>query len=84
MKSMTEAEAASDFPAVLDEVERGETVLVTREGTPVARLVPEEKTIAARIAEVFEKYPADPEFADHLEEVMHDLRSQPDREQEQG
>lgn len=33
-------EAKTHLPRLLDEVERGKTVLITRHGRPVARLVP--------------------------------------------
>lgn len=35
--------ARTHFHSILDEVERGETLSITRNGKPVARLVPEPK-----------------------------------------
>lgn len=35
------SEAKTHLPRLLDEVERGETIIITRHGRPVARIVPE-------------------------------------------
>ncbi len=40
MKQIGVYEAKTHLPRLLDEVERGETVTITRHGRPVARLVP--------------------------------------------
>lgn len=40
MKSASVSEAKNGLSALLDEVRRGETVLITHHGTPVARLEP--------------------------------------------
>jgi prevent-host-death family protein len=34
-------EAKTHFARLLDEVERGETIIITRHGRPIARIVPE-------------------------------------------
>lgn len=75
MRSITSAEASRDFDALLEEVENGEVVLVTRDGRPVARVVPEQVSVADRLAEVMEKYPADPEFGDDLERIVRENRA---------
>ncbi len=41
MREVGSYEAKTHFPALLRAVEAGETVIITRNGTPVARLVPE-------------------------------------------
>lgn len=41
MKSATVADAKSHLSALLNDVEAGEDVVITRRGKPVARLVPE-------------------------------------------
>ncbi|HET9142852.1 type II toxin-antitoxin system prevent-host-death family antitoxin, partial [Actinophytocola sp.] len=74
MRSMTTTEAAQNFDAVLDEVEHGEVVLVTKDGRPVARIVPERLSVADRLAEVMERYPADPDFGADLERVIRENR----------
>ncbi len=54
MKQVGVYEAKTQLPRLLDSVERGETITITRHGKPVARLVPMgaprrsvEETIAA-------------------------------------
>lgn len=41
MRTIQASEAETHFLQVLDEVERGESVIVTRHGKPVARITPE-------------------------------------------
>ena len=41
MREIQASEAASHLPQLLDDVERGETLIITRYGRPVARIVPE-------------------------------------------
>jgi prevent-host-death family protein len=45
------SEAKAKFAELLDEVERGRIVRITRHGRPVARLVPEPETREAEVAE---------------------------------
>ena len=35
------SDAKTHLPRLLDEVERGETIIITRHGRPIARIVPE-------------------------------------------
>ncbi len=41
MREIQASEAKTHLPQLLDEVERGETVVITRHGRPIAQLVPE-------------------------------------------
>jgi prevent-host-death family protein len=41
MRDIQASEAKTHLPQILDEVERGETFVITRHGRPVARIVPE-------------------------------------------
>jgi prevent-host-death family protein len=41
MREVQASDAKTHLPALLDEVERGETLVITRHGKPIARLVPE-------------------------------------------
>lgn len=41
MRSLSLADAKSHLSAVMDQVEAGEEVVITRRGRPVARIVPE-------------------------------------------
>lgn len=49
MRDIQASEAKTHLPQILDEVERGETVRITRHGRPIARIVPE---ISRRQAEI--------------------------------
>ncbi len=50
MRSIQAAEAKAHLSSLLDEVERGETIVITRHGKPIARIVPEADSRQARIA----------------------------------
>lgn len=41
MREIQASDAKTHLPQLLDEVERGETIVITRHGRPIARLVPE-------------------------------------------
>jgi prevent-host-death family protein len=41
LREIQASEAKTHLPQILDDVERGETVIITRHGRPIARLVPE-------------------------------------------
>ena len=41
MRSIQASEAKTHLPRLLDEAERGETLVITRHSRPIARLVPE-------------------------------------------
>ena len=41
MRVIRASEAKAHLPSLLDAVERGETVIITRHGKPIARIVPE-------------------------------------------
>jgi prevent-host-death family protein len=41
MREIQASEAKAHLPSLLDEVERGETLIITRHGKPIARIVPE-------------------------------------------
>jgi prevent-host-death family protein len=43
MREVQASDAKVHLPQLLDDVERGETVVITRHGRPIARLVPEGK-----------------------------------------
>jgi prevent-host-death family protein len=72
---MTATQASRNFAALLDAVEHGDTVLVTRDGVPVGRFVPERITVAEQLAGVMRNKPADSGFGDHLADTVRDLRS---------
>lgn len=41
MREIQASDAKTHLPQLLHEVERGETIIITRHGRPIARLVPE-------------------------------------------
>ncbi len=41
MREIQASEAKTHLPRLLDEVERGETLVITRHGKPIARIIPE-------------------------------------------
>ncbi len=41
MREIQASDAKARLPSLLDEVERGETLIITRHGKPIARIVPE-------------------------------------------
>ena len=49
MRSIQAAEAKAHLSSLLDEVERGETIVITRHGKPIARLVPDAEDRQAKI-----------------------------------
>jgi prevent-host-death family protein len=54
MRSIQSAEAKARFSSLLDDVERGETIVITRHGKPIARIVPEIDDVRARRHEAIE------------------------------
>ena len=75
MITVTATHAARNFASLLDAVEHGETVVVTRDGVPVGRLAPERRSAADRLKAVLREHPADGGFADDLAAVHAELRS---------
>ena len=59
MREVEASDAETHLPQLLDEVERGETVVITRHGRPIARLVPEAERRRAGIAEAVESIKRD-------------------------
>lgn len=54
MREIQASEAKTHLPSILDDVERGETVVITRHGRPIARLVPETSRRQTEIDEAVE------------------------------
>jgi prevent-host-death family protein len=73
--TVTATQAARNFASLLDEIEHGETVVITRDGVPVGRLTPERRTSADRLKAALLDHPADADFADDLVTAHSDLRS---------
>ncbi|MGH3191018.1 MAG: type II toxin-antitoxin system Phd/YefM family antitoxin [Streptosporangiaceae bacterium] len=75
MITITATQAARNFANLLDAVEHGEVVVITRDGVPVGRFSPERRTSADRLKAALREHPADEAFADELEGAAADLRS---------
>ncbi len=55
MRSVGAYEAKTHLPALLDEVEQGETITITRHGAPVAKLIPVEVTSRERVRKAIDE-----------------------------
>lgn len=53
MREIQASEAKTHLPSLLDAVERGETLIITRHGKPIARIVPEQDQRRAQVERVF-------------------------------
>ncbi|MDQ2708087.1 MAG: type II toxin-antitoxin system Phd/YefM family antitoxin [Actinomycetota bacterium] len=60
MREMTATEVARNFSAVLDSVENGDTVVITRGGQRLATLVPTPRANGAALIEVLRRWRDDP------------------------
>lgn len=49
MREIQSSEAKAHLPQLLDDVERGETIVITRHGRPIAQIVPEARLRQAEI-----------------------------------
>jgi prevent-host-death family protein len=58
MREVQAANAKTHLPQLLDAVERGETIIITRHGRPVARLIPDTGNRAARTARAIDRIKA--------------------------
>lgn len=54
MREIQASEAKIHLPQLLDDVERGETIVITRHGRAIARLVPEAERRQAEIDQAIE------------------------------
>jgi prevent-host-death family protein len=58
MREVQSSDAKARLPQLLDEVERGETIIITRHGRPIARIVPEVGNQAADTRKVMDRIAA--------------------------
>jgi prevent-host-death family protein len=75
MKTMTATQAARNFAGLLDAVEHGEAVVITRDGVAVGRFVPERRTTAERLKAALRDHAPDPAFADDVDAARAEMRS---------
>lgn len=55
MREVQASDAKTHLPKLLTDVERGETIVITRHGRPIARLAPVDEDRASRIARLKSK-----------------------------
>lgn len=55
MQTIQASEAKTHFLRILDDVERGETIVVTRHGKPVARISPQVETDRERVKQAMQE-----------------------------
>jgi prevent-host-death family protein len=55
MRHIQASEAKTHLSSLLDDVERGETLVITRHGKPIARLVPDEAGQKADVEQAIAK-----------------------------
>lgn len=58
MREVQSSEAKTHLPRLLDAVERGETIVITRHGRPIARIVPEREVRQAETRKAMERIDA--------------------------
>lgn len=77
MKTLTATEASRSFSHVLDEVEHGETIIVTRAGQRVAEIRPAVRGNGARFLQFLRNNPPDEEWAADIEGALGEDGIQP-------
>ncbi len=58
MREVQASDAKTHLPRLLDDVEAGETLVITRHGKPIARLVPERDVRRENMDRIFAKMDA--------------------------
>jgi prevent-host-death family protein len=58
MREIQASEAKTHLPQLLDEIERGESIIITRHGRAIARLIPEDAVRRDDKAEAVERLKA--------------------------
>jgi prevent-host-death family protein len=58
MKSVGSSEAKTHLPRLLSQVQKGETITITKRGKPIARIVPAQEQPARDVASVIREFKA--------------------------
>ena len=84
MREVTASEASRNFSAVLDSVERGETILVTRAGRRVASIAPTPLATGAALNAVLRRWRGaaalDDDFAEFIDTARAAASTEDDRD----
>jgi len=75
MRVVSATEASRCFAALLDEAERGETIVVTRGGRRIASIGPAAVGNGAEVIELLSSYEPDDHFADDVRAVREAVTS---------
>lgn len=72
MRTVQASEAKTHLPQLLDDVERGATLIITRHGRAIARLVPESEADQASVSTAIERIQARRQRNPHVsvEEIL--------------
>jgi prevent-host-death family protein len=73
VRTITATEASRNFAALLDEVSRGETIVITRAGKRVASIAPTTSGNGAQVLGLLRSTPIDPEFAADVLAARHNV-----------
>ncbi|HWE90997.1 MAG TPA: type II toxin-antitoxin system Phd/YefM family antitoxin [Pseudonocardiaceae bacterium] len=77
MRIMTATEVARGFSHIFDEVEHGETIIVTRGGERILRMVPEPRANGAALLTLLDDWDPvdDPEFEANVTAIREESRN---------
>lgn len=75
MREMTASEASRSFSAVLDSVEHGETIVVTRAGRRIASITPAPSATGAAFNAVLNHWSSTDAFDDNFADNIADART---------
>ena len=75
MRTMTATDASRAFAALLDEAERGETIIITRGGRRIATVGPVDVSNGSDVVALLAYSPADDEFASDVEAAREAVES---------
>jgi prevent-host-death family protein len=67
VKTLTSTQVSRNFSGVLDEVDRGETIVITRDGRELAILTPVPAANGAAVKAALERLPDDDAYWDAVE-----------------
>ncbi|HMN73071.1 MAG TPA: type II toxin-antitoxin system Phd/YefM family antitoxin [Rhodoblastus sp.] len=82
MKTVQASEAKAKFLSLLDDVERGETIVVTRHGKPIARIQPEQDDYSSRMKaalDAAERLRTSLKAGITIDDIVADIREDRDR-----
>jgi len=73
VKTLTSTQVSRNFSAVLDEIDRGETIVITRDGRQLAILTPVPAANGAAVTAALDSLPDDDAYWDAVEAARAEL-----------